>query len=310
MNMNWRRVALVALLAALTLGLVVRAKVSPISPVLAQDADAGAEADDGEDLEYKDYRLVVSDTIEVVVFGQAEYSRIFMVPPGGKVTFNPIGLLTVVGKTLQDLEAEITRKLLDQDILKDPKVQIHVVAYASREVFLAGAISGMVNLPVHKERRLLQVIAMANGWGRGDKSRVRIIRKLPDGDQYTIPINAETILANEDWAKNIVIKPEDIIYVPEYESASDFRWVYVLGKVGRPGPVPYLRGRQPITLATLITIAGDFTEYADSDDVRIIRKTKGRPRIIKVDFGEILDGERDDVVLEPDDLVFVPESFF
>ena len=99
--------------------------------------------------------------------------------------------------------------------------------------------------------------------------------------------------------------------MPGYESASDFRWVYVLGKVGRPGPVPYMRGREPITLSKLIVIVGDFTEYANTSEVRIIRKTKGgRPRIIEVDFDEILDGERDDVVLEPDDLVFIDESVF
>jgi hypothetical protein len=37
---------------------------------------------------------------------------------------------------------------------------------------------------------------------------------------------------------------------------------------------------------------------------------EGRSRIITVDFDEILDGERDDVVLEADDVVYVPESIF
>ncbi len=306
MSIDWRRIAFVAILAALALGFAPDSPLSPNPQVLAQDGEAVEE-----DLEHRDYKLVVGDTIEITVFTQADMSRIVSVPPGGKMTFNPIGLLTLVDKTLQDLEVEIKTKLLEQDILKDPKVQIHVVAYAPREVFLAGAITGKIDLPVYKNRRLLQVIAMAGGWGGGDKRRVRIIRSRPDGNPYPIEIDAESILANEEWSKNIIIKPEDIIFVPGYESASDFRWVYVLGKVGRPGPVPYMRGREPITLMKLIVIAGDFTEYANTSEVRIIRKTKGgRPRIIEVDFDEILDGERDDVVLEPDDLIFIDESVF
>ncbi len=87
-----------------------------------------------------------------------------------------------------------------------------------------------------------------------------------------------------------------------------FPVVYVLGHVGTPGPKPYLRGRKPVTLTQLISISGGFSQYAKTSAVRILRKQEGRARIIEVDFDEIIDGERDDVILEPDDLVWVPES--
>jgi len=87
--------------------------------------------------------------------------------------------------------------------------------------------------------------------------------------------------------------------------------VYVLGHVRNASPQPLLRGREPITLAQLVSVAGGFTQYARTGDIRIIRKSPaGRPQLIHVDFDDIIDGERDDVVLEADDIVYVPESIF
>ena len=54
----------------------------------------------------------------------------------------------------------------------------------------------------------------------------------------------------------------------------------------------------------------DAVDAYHQDYVQGIRKMEGRSRIITVDFDEILDGERDDVVLEADDVVYVPESIF
>ncbi len=268
-----------------------------------------ATAQDGVEAQ-AEYKLVVGDTIEVTVVDQPDYSRQFDVPGGGRVRYPQIGYVELVGRRLADLAEEIERKFADSKILKKPTVSVVVISYAPRVVYLTGAQYAAVPLPVHKPMTLLQVIATAGGWGNGDKRNVRIIRKDAKGELYPIPINAEEILQKEQWDKNIVIMPEDMIYIPPFAPLEEQQWVYVLGHVRSAGPQPLMRGRQKITLAKLVSIVGGFTQYARTGDIRIIRKTGNRPRIIHIDFDDIIDGERDDVVLEPDDLIFIPESIF
>lgn len=258
----------------------------------------------------EEYRLVVGDEIEVTVIGQPDYSLGFQVPAGGRKRYPPIGYLELAGRKVVDIEEEIQRKFADMKILVDPQVSVVVISYSSRRVYLTGAVYQVVELPVHREMRLLQVIAQAGGWGLGDKRNVRIIRERADGSRYPIPINAQEILDEEAWDKNIKIMPEDMIYIPPQVSADEQQWVYVLGYVRSPTPVPLMRGRDPITLMRLVSIVGGFDQYARTGAIKIIRKMEGRSRIIIVDFDEILDGERDDVVLEADDVVYVPESIF
>jgi len=258
----------------------------------------------------EDYKLVVGDTIEVTVVDQPDYSDSFDVPMGGRVRYPQIGYIQLTGRRLADIAEEIERKFADSKILKKPVVSVVAVTYEQRLVYLTGAKYAAIELPVHKPMTLLQVIATAGGWGMGDKRNVRIIRKDAKGENYAIPINAEEILLKEQWDKNIKIMPEDWIYIPPFAPLEEQQWVYVLGHVRAPAPQPLMRGRKKITLVQLISVVGGISQYGDDSSIRIIRKTGGRPRIMEIDFDDIMDGERDDVVLEADDVIYVPESIF
>jgi hypothetical protein len=60
----------------------------------------------------------------------------------------------------------------------------------------------------------------------------------------------------------------------------------------------------------LMAICGDFQEFADRGHVKIIRQTETGKQHFVVDFDQIIDNERADFELKPDDVIFVPETFF
>ncbi|MHC4473147.1 MAG: polysaccharide biosynthesis/export family protein, partial [Planctomycetota bacterium] len=91
---------------------------------------------------------------------------------------------------------------------------------------------------------------------------------------------------------------------------SEQSYVYVLGKVNRPGRFAYRADREQMTLLKAITLAGDFHQFARPSAIKILRKEGKRTRVREYDFDEIIDGEIQDIVLEPDDVMFVPESPF
>ena len=81
--------------------------------------------------------------------------------------------------------------------------------------------------------------------------------------------------------------------------------VYVIGKVARPGEfvaTGYLDVLQALTMA------GGLTPYADSDEIKIIRRTESGTKVRIFDYDEVVSGERLDmnIILKAGDTVVVP----
>jgi RNA polymerase sigma factor (sigma-70 family) len=84
--------------------------------------------------------------------------------------------------------------------------------------------------------------------------------------------------------------------------------VYVFGPVRKPGQVP-IPANEVFTAGKALLIAGGFGDLADKENVRIVRKTPKETKTIKVNMVHVLEeGKLDeDVVLEPEDLIIVPD---
>jgi polysaccharide biosynthesis/export protein len=80
---------------------------------------------------------------------------------------------------------------------------------------------------------------------------------------------------------------------------------YVIGKVARPGPVP-LTGS--VTVVQALSVAGGATVYADTDEIRVLRKCEGAQRTFVVNYSDIEQGTNlgQNISLRSGDVVVVP----
>lgn len=87
------------------------------------------------------------------------------------------------------------------------------------------------------------------------------------------------------------------------------RRYYVLGEVKAPGSYPMLGN---VTVLTAITQAGGFTDYAAKNKVSVIRTKGNNKETIRVNVDKIIkEGDTSsDVILQPGDIVNVPQSAF
>jgi protein involved in polysaccharide export with SLBB domain len=111
-----------------------------------------------------------------------------------------------------------------------------------------------------------------------------------------IPI---TKLVEGDPRYNIVIRPGDIIRVPNIEPGE----FYLLGHVGRPG-VYTLTGRK-VTLKQAIAASGGLDAVAIPRRCDLIRRIGNTEVTVQVDLQRIFDGEQPDIFLKANDLVNV-----
>jgi polysaccharide export outer membrane protein len=264
------------------------------------------------------YKLRVGDVVQIVVYNGNSLDVMLKaekiaVPGNGEVSFPPVGKVRLLDRTVFEVETAIAQKLKDENFLATPNVGCVITEYEPRPVFLIGAAQGQIFLPVHRNMRILEVLAKAGtlGFEGADFSNVRIRRVGADGDVFQFQINVDDILQRNDEKQNVVVFETDIIIVPKLElvTPQSAEWVYVLGKVRTPGRQPVLKGRTPFTITKLISMCGDFQEFADRTKIKVIRSTPTGRQPIMVDFDDIIEGERPDVELKPDDLVYVPESW-
>lgn len=79
--------------------------------------------------------------------------------------------------------------------------------------------------------------------------------------------------------------------------------VNIIGNVNRPG-VKILTAKT--TFLEAISLGEGFSEWADVDDIYIIRQINGKRRKIKVDYEGILEGKKEDIWILPGDTIVVP----
>jgi polysaccharide export outer membrane protein len=79
--------------------------------------------------------------------------------------------------------------------------------------------------------------------------------------------------------------------------------VYVIGEVANPGTL-VMQG--PMTVMQALAQVGGLREFADRDDIRILRKTPTGTRTITFDYKKAIKGELEPVNLQPGDTIVVP----
>jgi polysaccharide export outer membrane protein len=78
---------------------------------------------------------------------------------------------------------------------------------------------------------------------------------------------------------------------------------YVQGQVTTPGQYTL---DKDLTLTQVIPIAGGFTQWADEDDIVILRDEGGKKIRLEIDYNRIVKGKDQDVPISPGDTIIVP----
>jgi polysaccharide export outer membrane protein len=251
------------------------------------------------------YRIGRQDLLEVNVFGLDELNQTVRVSDDGSITLPLLGRLAVAGLTKGELEALIAR-LLEERFVRDPQVTLFVKDYESRKVAVSGAVRNPSTYEMLGDKTLLEMISLAGGLDGDLGKEIIIFRRRADGTTDRVAVDLEGLVYGADPALNLTVLPGDIIYVPEVELVRFF----VSGAVSKPDLYEVPRD-EPVTVLKAITLAGGTTDRASEKRVQILRTgSHGEKTSIPVNLRMIKRGKAEDIVLQKDDVVLVPESYF
>jgi polysaccharide export outer membrane protein len=145
-------------------------------------------------------------------------------------------------------------------------------------------------------------------WREKDLTADVMVR--PDG-MVSLPLVNDIQAAGltpEEFRKNVteatsrfVDTPTVSVIVKEINS----RKVFITGEVTKPGPYP-LGG--PTTVLQLIAQAGGLLEYADRENINVMRTANGTVSMFRFNYKDVARGRKveQNILLKPGDTVIVP----
>ena len=137
------------------------------------------------------------------------------VTPGADLT---LGYVARGNKRLDaDFRKLVMQGDLSQNIILKPEDVVVVPTSPKNAVFVMGEVRNPGTIPLEPEGgyTILQLIARAGGFSQFAKpSRTVIIREEGSGKQI-IPVDVQKIMDNPQGAKDVVLKPGDVVFVPQ-----------------------------------------------------------------------------------------------
>jgi polysaccharide export outer membrane protein len=210
LNANSLKVRL--FLALLTTASCASAMLFPLQGVAGEsvaDAPAPAAAVPA------DYRIGPGDTLRVYVFQNEELSVTVPVRPDGKISTPLVEDMVAVGKTPSQLARDIETSL--GEYVKSPKVNIVVMIAESvySQVKVIGQVKTPQALPYRDGMTVLDAVLAVGGLGPfAAGNRAHVVR-TENGKQTEIKVKLESLVNNGDMKQNLLLKPGDVLVVPE-----------------------------------------------------------------------------------------------
>jgi polysaccharide export outer membrane protein len=257
------------------------------------------------------YRIGAGDVLEIRVYNRPQLSRDAVRVEGNGVIRMPLidGDIQAACKTEGELAKDISLRYARY--YRNLPVDVFIKEYHAREAALIGAVNEQGRYQMQRHIRLLELLTFAKGPSDKAGQAINIVRG-PRADscagETAIVANQEGLITlrlndtlNGQEAANPFVEAGDIITIPEAEQ------VFVVGNVYAPKSLPL---KDALTVSRAIAMAGGPLRDSKTDHVRVVRRSAvaGSQSEMFVNLTAIARKKEDDLVLQANDIVEVPES--
>ena len=249
------------------------------------------------------------DVLTVQIVGIVDYAVKQRVAEDGSIAFPLIGKTQVAGLTTEQLQASIAAALAAADMVHQAQVTITIDLRPNEVVAVLGDVVRPGIFPANGSLTLADYLSQASGFiesaggsqgGSSASSYVVTLLRPTLSAPVRVPLSPQA--ADAPWGR-IPLFPGDQIRV------SKIGVIYAVGAFRNQGNYQ-LKNLGRTTVIDLVALAGGVGFEADSGDTHIVRKSNGTDVVIALKLSRILKGKDPDVVLQADDILFVPTNQF
>jgi polysaccharide export outer membrane protein len=259
----------------------------------------------------EEYKIGPDDVLLVSVADAPEFGGKFRVSEAGLIEIAGISKpIHAEGQSALQLTHEIRVALIEAKQLRDPRVSIFIEEYHGRTITVLGAVNKPAVYSLQRRTTVLDALSMASGTLPNAGSTVTIVRGRASAEATGTTVGSVQIIdmsrlvKGEDAAANVEVRNEDVI------SVSAAQVVYVVGAVTKPGGFTMSNPSEGISVVQAIALAEGFRPVAATHRGVIVRQSTNDQvrREIPVDIAQMMAGKETDLLLAPNDILYVPES--
>ena len=270
-----------------------------------------AQAPSGSPAAAEEYRIGPGDVLAISVTDAPEFSEKSRVSDTGVIQITGVNdPLKAEGLTPIGLSQSIRKALIDAKQLRDPKVNVFIDEYHGRTITILGAVVKPSVYSLNRRTTVLEALSLAGGALPNSGNTVTVVRGEASAEATGTKVGSVEIIdvgrltRGEDLASNIQVQNGDVLNV------SPAQVVYVVGAVSKPGGFVLANPSEGVSVVQALALAEGFKPLAATHRGLIIRQStsqQGR-REIPVDVESLLSGAQADLVLAPNDILYIPES--
>ena len=231
------------------------------------------------------YVIGPGDVLQVTVWGHPELT----IPAGGfrdaetsgqqvgedgYLYYPFVGMVKAAGMNVAALRDVLTERI--SDYIQDPQLDVRVIAYRSKRVYVVGEVRNPGLLPLNDvPLTIADAISLSGGLTPdAHKGGVNVSR---NGKVFQIDLKA--LYDHADSSQNLALQHGDIVNVLDRSQQK----VFVMGEVRTPRSVEIVNGQ--LSLAAAIgEVGGVNQQSADPGAIYVVRGTnKDRPEIFHLD---------------------------
>jgi polysaccharide export outer membrane protein len=239
------------------------------------------------------------DMIQVDVMDTPEMEQQVRVTDDGNVALAYLGSIHVAGETPAAAAASIQQALIEKKVMRHPQVTVKMQELATQDVSVLGQVHTPGTYSITTPQTILKVLSLAGGLTDAADRHITVKRNT-SGEQlsYYVSNNADQALSHV-----VMVYPGDTVLVARAPM------VYVMGDVSRPGGYVIASNDARLSVMQLVAMAGSANKTAMQSRVRLIRPTDHGDVESAVHLDAIEKGKQPDIMLQPNDIIYVPFSW-
>jgi polysaccharide biosynthesis/export protein len=239
------------------------------------------------------YRLGPGDVLTVALFGDLNRHHSVVVAPEGGVLVPAIGVVNVLGLSLDEAQRRVQREVLR--LYRNVDVNVSLAELRSFRVYLLGSVPSPGLRIANPTTRISEIVPAA----QGDTIRRNLSLRRATGD--TLSVDLLPFVAYGDLGSNPTLHAGDVVVAPPIRET-----ISVHGRVALPGTYEYRAGE---SLAGFLEIVNGRSGFpADAADSLRVTRSRGRAsrEVFVFALGDAAGATGRQFQLHPFDAVFVP----
>lgn len=159
-----------------------------------------------------EYTLLPGDTLEISVWKEPELQREVMIRPDGRFSFPLMGEIVAVGKTVSQVQNELSQKIIRY--IPEAVLTVTVIGVGGNKVYVLGQVNNPGEFVVNPSVDVVQALSVAGGLSAFASANDIIILRRTGDRRETLRFRYGDIEKGRNLEQNVVLRPGDVVVVP------------------------------------------------------------------------------------------------